>query len=76
MRKFYVSGFSDKKGTFRITRITHGIIGDDETYNIELGPNNGAWCNPVFSKLQFRDDTGKPMSAQSVYHAMKEQEDA
>jgi hypothetical protein len=71
--KFYVSGFPNKRGKFRITDIQEE---GDRVYNISMGKNGVTYDEKYHegkidsSKLRFRDGTGKPVSATSIYHAM------
>lgn len=66
-RKFYVSGFQNKKGRYRITKITRDSKG---VYDISMG-NNGVTYNPDGgSKLKFSDNTAKPMTAEWIFNHM------
>lgn len=66
-RKFYVSGFPNKKGRYRITKMTKN---DQGVYDISMG-NNGVTYNPDGgSKLNFTDNTAKPMTAEWIFSHM------
>jgi hypothetical protein len=68
-RRFYVSGFPNRRGKFRIT----GIVQDGEAFDISMG-QHGVTYNPTstVNRLTFRDDQAKPMSARQVFNAMNE----
>jgi hypothetical protein len=61
-RRFYVSGFPNRQGKFRITGITLQASG---AFDIELG-NNGVTYTPGGQRLRFTDNQGKPMTAAQV----------
>ena len=65
-RKFYVSGFSNQKGKYQITKIEF----DGEVYDITMGKNGVTYIPSSPNKLIFRDNQGKPMSANQVFNAL------
>lgn len=66
-RKFYVSGFQNKKGRYRITKITRDSKG---VYDISMG-NNGVTYNPDGGAgLKFTDNQAKPMTAEWIFNHM------
>jgi len=68
-RKFYITGFPNKRGKFRITSISKD---EDGAFNVEMGKNGTTVYSPSNNsgKLRFSDDQLKPMTAGQILAQM------
>ena len=70
-RRFYVSGFQNKQGRFKITKI---ILSKETSglYFIEMGKNGtNYWPENTAWPLRFTDNQSKPMCINDIYHIME-----
>lgn len=63
-RRFYVSGFPNKKGRYRITNVTK----DGDTYEIQMGRNSVWYKTTNEHKLKFINGQAMPVDIESIFN--------
>ena len=68
-RSFYVSGFQNQRGRYKITAMEEIR---DGVFDISLGKNGVTYDSKDCVRLKFTDNQAKPMTAGQIYAVMNE----